>query len=106
MTGTSQIISGSMDLMSMPFAAFEAIWTGTPVGTFSVDGSLGTLDSSGNMLWYPTGTSVNNPAGTSDSTLVNLGFPCGFRYIRLSYTNASGVGVLKINGMAKAGGGS
>lgn len=88
-----------MDMQSLPYASFEAIWTGTPTGTFSIEGSLD------NTNWYPTGADVNNPAGSADSTLENLGFPAGFRYIRLSYTNISGVGLLTINGMAKAGGG-
>lgn len=99
MTGTNVLHSGPMDMMSMPYAAFEAIWTGDPVGTFTIDGSIDGVN------WYDTGSEVTNPSGTPASTLENLGFPAGFRYIRLSYTNASGNGLLTINGMAKAGGG-
>lgn len=97
MSGTNAIASTAMDLQSLPFAALEAIWTGTPTGTFSVDGSLD------KVTWYPTNTSVNNPAGSASSTLINIGFPIGFRWLRLSYTNASGVGALTVNGMAKGG---
>src|ERR1700743_876235 len=100
MTGTSVITSIPMDMLSLPYGAFEAIWTGNPVGTFSIQGSLD------NVNYYDTGSAVTNPAGSPGSYLENLGFPAGFRYIRLQYTNISGSGSLTINGMAKAGGGS
>lgn len=107
MTGVTTIVSNPLDCIRMPYVAFECVWTGTPVGAFSVDGSLGTTDINGNLLWYPTGTVINdNPSGSADQALINIGFPIGFRYIRVSYTNISGVGVLNINGMAKSGGGA
>ena len=72
-------------------------WTGNPVGTFSVDGSLD------GTTWYPTNTEVNNPTGSPDSTMINL-IGVGFRYLRISYTAVSGTGVLNAKFFGKGGG--
>lgn len=100
MTGTNTLQSKPMDLLSMPFAAFEAIWTGAPTGVFTIMGSID------GVTYYDTGmVPAVNPAGAPGSTLFNLN-GVGFRYALLQYVNAAGVGSLDVNGMAKAGGGA
>ncbi len=71
-------------------------WTGTPAGTLSVDGS------NNGTAWYATNTGVNNPtgAGAADNTLIDLQ-RVGFRYLSLSYTNATGSGTLTVTATAK-----
>lgn len=91
--------SKAMDMLAFPFGALEAIWTGTPTGILKVEGSLD------GTAFYPINVFVNNPAGSANSTLINMQ-GVGFRYMRLVYTRTSGTGSLTINGFAKAGGGS
>lgn len=93
--------SVGVDMLSLPFGAIELIWTGTPTGTFSIDGSIDNVSNSGLVTkWYPTGTDVTNPSGSASSTLVNLS-GIGFRWIRVSYTRTSGSGSLTVNVFGK-----
>lgn len=92
------IVSPAVDMLSLTFGTIEARWVGTPTGTFSVDGSLDGTN------WYQTLTDVNNPAGSSASTAINIS-NLAFRYLRLSYTAGGGVGALDVVFFGKAGGG-
>lgn len=80
----------------MDVAAMELNWTGTAVGTLSVDGSID------GTVWYPTGQAVTNPdgSGSANNSLINM-MGVGFRYLSLSYINASGSGVLTVIATAK-----
>jgi hypothetical protein len=100
MTGSTQIACTAIDMLRLCFASFEATWTGTPVGTLSVDASMD------DITFYPTGAQINNnPAGSAGSEFINVGAgEYGGRYLRLSYTNSSSTGTLTIKGMAKAAG--
>lgn len=100
MAGVATIYSGPMDLLSLPYGALEASWSGDPTGSFVVEGSI---DGS---TFYDTGTATTDPAGVAGGAMINFGFPIGFRYMRLAYTNVSGNGLLQVRGMAKSGGGS
>lgn len=95
----STLRTSAVDVRSLPFGALEAVWTGSPTGTFSVDASLD------GTTWYPTGTTVNSPAGGADSTLINLS-GMGFCYVSLKYTRTGGTGSLTVTAYGKAGGGS
>jgi hypothetical protein len=100
------IFSDAVDILSLPFGAINALWTGNPVGTFSVDGSIDVVSNASLVVnWYPTGTIVNNPAGSANSTLINL-MGMGFRWLRLSYTPISGAGSLTVIMFAKGAGGT
>lgn len=103
---SGDLTTAAIDVRSFPYAAIQAVWTGTPTGTFSVDGSIDNVQNPSQVTnWFPTGTSVNNPAGSADSTLINLQ-GVGFSWLRLSYTAGSGSGSLSVLFFAKAGGGS
>lgn len=95
-TGSTNYRSAVIDMLCMDVAALELQWSGNPVGTLSVDGSIN------GVTWYPTGTAVNNPTGAaaSDNSLINLS-GIGYRYLSLSYINSSGSGVLTVTATAK-----
>lgn len=99
-SSTTAYRSSNIDMLCMNTASLEIQWTGTAVGTFSLDGS------NNGSTWYPTGTSIHNPtgAGSTDDTLVDVE-RVGFRYLSLSYTNASGSGTLTVTATAKGIGG-
>ena len=97
MTGTNKISSAPIDLLTMTGCAFQASWTGTPTGTFIVEGSID------GVTYSDIGAGITtNPAGSAGSMLVN-NVNMHFRYCRLSYTNATGVGSLTVLGTAKLG---
>lgn len=101
MSGDLQSVG--VDMLSLPFGAIEAIWTGNPTGTFSVDGSVDNVPSANLVTnWYPTGTATNDPAGSASSALINLS-GIGFRWVRLSYVRTSGSGSLTVNIFGKGG---
>lgn len=95
MASTNTITSAPMDLLTITGAAFYISWTGTPTGTLSVQGSLDGTN------YADIGASISSqPAGGTGSNLLNL-VDLMFRYVRVSYTNASGSGTLSVSGSAK-----
>lgn len=83
-------ISGSVEL------SLQLSWTGTPTGTFTVQGSdKAEPDVTTDTDWYtitPT-TAPSNPAGSASSTFGRVNdFNCKWK--RVKYVNASGSGVL------------
>lgn len=98
---SGNLASTAIDMLSLPFGAIELVWTGTPTGTFSIDGSIDNVPSATQVVnWYPTNTDVNNPAGSSSSTLVNL-IGIGFRWLRVSYARTGGSGSLNVTVFGK-----
>ena len=104
MTGTETITSQVFDVQSLEGAAFQPTWTGTPTGTLIVQVSLdyvpaaGSNNGSGTPInagtWTNLGASIpQNPAGSAGNTYIPIYASCA-DYIRLSYTNESGSGVL------------
>jgi hypothetical protein len=102
MTGTSTITSQPFDINKLTGGSFQAVWTGTPTGTFSVYVSNDYMPSAtgGNNppanpgTWDNIGASIPvNPAGSAGHTFIPI-FACGALWIALWYTNASGTGVL------------
>ncbi len=65
----------------------ELVWTGTPVGTFQLLGSV-----TGNN-YFPIALTPTAPAGSSGGTLVDLN-QLSFPWIKLVYTKTSGTGTL------------
>lgn len=95
MTGTSVITSSAIDLQTMHYSGLYASWTGTPNGTFSVQGSLDGVN------FADMGITVNAAIGAAGSRAIDIG-PTAFGFIRLQYTNTSGTGTLTVVGSAKA----
>lgn len=105
MTGTSKISSTPLDVRTMTAVCIQASWTGTPTGSFAVEGSLDYVPSgngsSGNAgTWTDLQAGISGPAGSTGSILVDLQ-RTAVAYIRLSYTNASGSGTLTVIKSAK-----
>lgn len=107
MTGTNVLTSAVTDIRYKDSVAIECEWTGTPNGTFAIQGSCdyspsnsaqGTAGppNTGTWVTLPT-TDVNGVAlaatGSSGNFLANLN-QLAFPYIRVQYTNTSSTGVL------------
>lgn len=104
MTGTSTLTSIPTNIKYRDSVAIQLQWTGTPTGTFSVQGSLDyspglpqTAAPPGGAnpgTWTPITLSPAPVAsGSSGVILLNLN-QLAFPWIRVQYTNASGTGVL------------
>lgn len=102
MTGTNTIKSQVMSLLNCASGSFQATWTGTPTGTFSVyvsndyvpcaNGNPATPANAG--TWDNLGATVSpEPAGSAGSTYIPV-YASGAKYIQLWYTNSTGSGVL------------
>lgn len=88
MTGTSTIYSNIIDVTIKDNLGLELAWTGTPTGTITVWAS-----SSGINFFSVDFAGFIQPSGSAKVVGVDLSqFP--WKYIYLSYTNASGSGVL------------
>jgi len=94
MTGVAVINSLEVNVESFDRVSIEATWTGTPNGTFDVQGAS-QVDSSGvGVNFQPiTLSSVPAATGAAGSHLIQLA-SLGVARIRLSYTNSSGAGSL------------
>lgn len=102
MTGTTVVNSNPIPLDQIYGFALQAYWTGTPVGTFKLQGSCDapgktTQTSNGGpdivTNWSDIANSTTTAAGSSGNFVWNFN-GCFFRYVRLVYTNASGTGTL------------
>lgn len=91
MTGTAKITSVSQSVANFDNIGLQFDWTGTPTGTLAV---LGSIDGVIFHPWTPS-PSLTNPAGSAAGFISGLNqFP--FPYLQITYTNASGTGVLDI----------
>ena len=86
MTGT--VTSASIDIRFIDNVAFQFNFTGTPNGTFFIDGSID--NSNWNALVL---TPVPVASGAAGSILINLA-ELGFPYVRCRYVPSSSTGTL------------
>jgi hypothetical protein len=91
---SGSINSSQLDIGHLTNAAFEAVWTGSPVGSFKVEVSL-----TGNN-WADLGVSISDAAGSAGSRVVNIS-GLAVKYIRFVYTFTSGTGTLNVYGSAR-----
>lgn len=103
MTGTSTLTSTPLDLRQWTKACLFAIWTGTPTGTFTLEGSAD-YQFNATPTWVDIsavlGISLSQPAGAAGNNLIDIS-ATGLPWVRLKYVNASGTGSLQIIGSAK-----
>lgn len=96
MTGTSVITSDEIDVLNVEQACVQFIWTGTPNGTFILEGCV-SVDANTNAgnAWS---TLVTTPASiTATGAAGNHIVDCsqiGFNKLRAKYTNSSSTGTL------------
>lgn len=98
MTGTVVINGLPLDWRLIRGGSIQVIWTGTPTGTFSVQGSLdyflGPDGKPGNVgTWDDMGISVTAPSGSAGKALVDITIT-GIPWVKIVYTNTSGTGTL------------
>jgi hypothetical protein len=94
-SGSSTYVAGPINVTSFEQTCFQCEWTGDPVGTISV---LGSLDGE-NFRNFGAGVS-NQPAGTTDGVLIPI-YASGMKWLQLSYTNSSGSGNLVVTALSK-----
>lgn len=96
MTGTSTIYSQILELSKMDNVGLEVTWTGTAVGTLTVN-----VSNSG-INFYPLtfNPALTQPAGVAGGYAIDLN-QIPFKYIMLKYINASSTGTLTIYGQSK-----
>jgi hypothetical protein len=93
------ITSKITDITFLDNMALQMDWTGTPVGTFTIYGSLnyaqdlfGNVTNPGN--WVPiTFSTAPVATGSAGDILINLN-QLSFPYLKVIYTKTSGTGVL------------
>jgi hypothetical protein len=99
MTATAKLSTQAVDVSNWRRGSFQAIWTGTPTGLFTVWVSDVVAPDALTQFTNLGITSVD-PAGTDDSTIFTFdGFPWHWMYLR--YENVSGAGVLNVHFYAK-----
>ena len=99
MTGTNVLTSPAIHILNLDNVYIQLDFTGTPVGTFQVQVSGDHVeDQQGNVVvaghWISLALS---PAPVAAGAALDIGIDCnqlGAPYVRVVYTNASGVGVL------------
>lgn|SRR5678815_5510008 len=105
MTGTTVLTGASHFVDRSSRMSFQAVWTGTPNGTFSFEVSndpvgVGETVTNWTTLTEPSTFTSGDPAGSPTSFLFEL-VECSFRWIRIKYTNASSTGTLFVLFQAK-----
>jgi hypothetical protein len=96
MTGTSTITSQVTEIRGFDNVSYEADFSGTPTGTFSVQVS-NSYDpiTNPNAVFIPLVLSPT-PVASGSSGVVGIDInQSGFKYIKIVYTNISGTGTLQ-----------
>lgn len=97
---SGDVSSLASDIESSDNVAYQVVWTGNAIGTFSVEGTVNGVD------WeaLDLGTPGPEAGGVADSFLVSLkGVP--YAKLKLTYNSTSGSGNLNVWIMAKRTGG-
>ena len=95
MASTGTIYSDPITTTVSEMQCLQAIWTGTPTGTLSIEASL-----DGSNWSTTTYTFSSSPAGSASSSISDLS-SSAYPYFKACYVNTSGTGVLKILGFKK-----
>lgn len=92
---SGNLTSASIDIEFLDNVSVQAAWTGSPVGTFNVQGSVDQIS------WSTLTTNpVITAAGSPDNGLFDLN-QLSFPFVRLIYTATSGTGTLVAKVSAK-----
>jgi hypothetical protein len=103
MTGTATLTSQITEIRGFDNISYEADFTGTPTGTFSVQ-----VSNSYDPVTNPNATFVilplsPTPVASGSSGVVGIDInQSGFKWIKLVYTNTSGSGTLNAYVSGKA----
>ena len=91
MASTNTIYSQIIDLSKFDNIGAEVVWSGSPTGTLTINGSVSGINFPA-LTFDPV---LAQPGGAPGSYLIDLSF-FPFKYILFEYTNASGSGTLNI----------
>lgn len=91
MTGTNVLNSQTFNLQNLDNIGLQVEWTGTPTGTIEVMCSINNITFYA-LTFDPT---LAQPSGSASGYLINLN-QVPFPYLKVRYTNSSGVGVLNV----------
>lgn len=94
-SGAGTTISATIDATNMDNIPVEVAWTGSLVGTFSIQGSVSGKN------WKDLGLSITGPNNANGNILLDLN-QLSFSFVRLVYTNASGTGTMTMFAAGKA----
>lgn len=102
----ASVSSSPINIQQMSYVGFDVSWTGTPVGTFSVEVS-NTYKQSGEGVVLVAGnwtaltlSAVVSATGTSGNGFIDID-GVSADWIRLTYTRTSGTGSLSATASAK-----
>lgn len=102
MANSDVLTSSPLDLRQWTSASFWGNWTGSPTGTFVVQGSLDYGIAGSSATWVDLDIDISGqPTGLSGGNVMIDGIRTGLPYMRLKYTNSLGTGSLQIMGSAK-----
>lgn len=96
---TASITSRVTSIQYLDNICIELFWTGSPVGTFAVQGSLDyAQDEFGNVTntghWVPMALNPSPSTAAGSPILIDMN-QLSFPYIRVIYTKTSGTGTLQ-----------
>lgn len=88
--------STTIPLTQVGFLSIQAVWTGSPVGNFSlqVSDDQGTDPQGSGVVNWTTYTGSSSAAGGADGDLTYEVTVTGEKWIRLIYTRTSGTGTV------------
>jgi hypothetical protein len=92
---SGNLTSNSVDVTYTDNVGIQLNFTGNPVGTFAVEGTID--ESSWSELSF---SSTPSAAGSADTHLLNLN-QIPYKKIRVTYTRTSGTGTLNVYVMSK-----
>jgi hypothetical protein len=90
----SNLDSGTIDIGEYPGYCVHAIWSGTPVGNITIEGS--NVDNSNSFKAV-----VTQAAGGAAGVLLSNQISQHYKYLRIKYTKTSSTGVLNVYVSAK-----
>ncbi len=92
---SDDITSGVVDGRYLTNIKWQLVWTGAPVGSFSIEESLNYNPVTQVGDWYDNGSGISDAAGVDGSAIINLSNrpPC---FYRVTYAFSSGTGVLNV----------
>jgi tripartite-type tricarboxylate transporter receptor subunit TctC len=94
-TGTNTYLTTPIEITPYQSCSFQPVWTGTPTGVITLQGSNDGVNFDDIAASVPT-----QPAGSASHTLITV-FGLPVKWIQLKYVNASGSGTLVANFMGR-----